>query len=103
MIPFRFGSADIKISVSKDYTFHNKCFDIPIEIEDPLKSKMASMIGSFEGPEGQEIVKLEGKVAELAFFAKELKQKKDFLESFAYVTAHPNHLKDWLTFINQQC
>lgn len=64
---------------------------------------MASMIGSFEGPEGQEIVKLEGKVAELAFFAKELKQKKDFLESFAYVTAHPNHLKDWLTFINQQC
>ncbi|OWT38076.1 hypothetical protein J008_04410 [Cryptococcus neoformans] len=82
------------IDVSKDYTFHNKCFDIPIEIEDPLKSKMASMIGSFEGPEGQEIVKLEDKVAELAFFAKELKQKKDFLESFA---ANPQaFINNWL-------
>lgn len=63
---------------------------------------MASMIGSFEGPEGQEIVKLEDKVAELAFFAKELKQKKDFLESFAYVIVHLSHLTDWLTLIKQQ-
>jgi SWI/SNF-related matrix-associated actin-dependent regulator of chromatin subfamily D len=44
---------------------------------------MAQLVQSFEGEEGKEIVKLEDKVAELAYFARDLKQKKDFLESFA--------------------
>nr|ODN80287.1 hypothetical protein L203_05875 [Cryptococcus depauperatus CBS 7841] len=82
------------IDVTKDYTFHQKCFDIPIEMEDPLKSKMATMVSTFEGQEGQEIMRLEDKVAELAFFAKELKQKKEFLESFA---ASPQaFINNWL-------
>ncbi|ODO08498.1 hypothetical protein L198_00228 [Cryptococcus wingfieldii CBS 7118] len=71
------------IDVTKDYNFHQKCFDIPLEMEDPLKSKMASMVSSFEGPEGAEVMKMEDKVAELAYFVRELKEKRDFLESFA--------------------
>ncbi|ODN72925.1 hypothetical protein L202_08340 [Cryptococcus amylolentus CBS 6039] len=71
------------IDVTKDYNFHQKCFDIPLEMEDPLKSKMAAMVSSFEGPEGAEVMKLEDKVAELAYFVRELKEKRDFLESFA--------------------
>ncbi|WWD20275.1 hypothetical protein CI109_104751 [Kwoniella shandongensis] len=82
------------IQVDKDYNFHHKCFDIPIEIEDPLKSKMASLVQSFEGSEGKEIVKLEDKVGELAYFARDLKQKRDFLESFA---ANPQaFIHNWL-------
>jgi SWI/SNF-related matrix-associated actin-dependent regulator of chromatin subfamily D len=71
------------IRIDQDFNFHSKCFDIPIDIEDPQKSKMAQIVQSFEGEEGREIVKLEDKVAELAYFARDLKQKKDFLESFA--------------------
>jgi SWI/SNF-related matrix-associated actin-dependent regulator of chromatin subfamily D len=44
---------------------------------------MAQIVSSFEGSEGQEIAQLEDKVAELAYFAREMKQKRDFLESFA--------------------
>ncbi len=79
--------------VDQDFNFHPKCFDIPIEIEDPLKSKMANIVQSFEGEEGKEIVKLEDNVGELAYFARDLKQKRDFLESFAYVyhTAHDSY------------
>lgn len=71
------------IRVDQDYSLDPRCFDIPIEIEDPLKSKMAHIVANFEGDEGKEIVKLEDKVGELAYFARDLKQKRDFLESFA--------------------
>jgi SWI/SNF-related matrix-associated actin-dependent regulator of chromatin subfamily D len=73
------------IRVDQDYNFHSKCFDIPIEMEDPQKSKMSQIVSSFEGVEGTEVAHMEDKVAELAYFARELKQKRDFLESFAYV------------------
>ncbi|TXT12853.1 hypothetical protein VHUM_01254 [Vanrija humicola] len=72
-----------EIMVDKEFNFHQKCFDIPIEIEDPLKSKMAQLIAGFEGQAGSDIVKLEDKVGELAYYARDLKQKRDFLESFA--------------------
>ncbi|OCF43839.1 hypothetical protein I317_02281 [Kwoniella heveanensis CBS 569] len=82
------------VQVDKDFNFHPKCFDIPIEVEDPLKSKMASLVQSFEGKEGKEIVQLEDKVGELAYFARDLKQKRDFLESFA---ASPQaFIQNWL-------
>lgn len=71
------------IDVSKEHNLHPRCFDIPIEIEDPLKSKMATLVQNFEGQAGTDIVKLEDKVSELAYFARDLKQKRDFLESFA--------------------
>lgn len=72
-----------EIDVSKDHTLHPRCFDIPIEIEDPLRSKMATLVQSFEGQAGSDIVKLEDKVGELAYFARDVKQKRDFLEAFA--------------------
>ncbi|WWC73727.1 uncharacterized protein I206_107699 [Kwoniella pini CBS 10737] len=82
------------IQVDKDFNFHPKCFDIPFEVEDPLKSKMSSLVQSFEGKEGKEIVQLEDKVGELAYFARDIKQKRDFLESFA---ANPqSFIQNWL-------
>nr|XP_018260323.1 uncharacterized protein I303_07241 [Kwoniella dejecticola CBS 10117]OBR82481.1 hypothetical protein I303_07241 [Kwoniella dejecticola CBS 10117] len=82
------------IQVDKDFNFHPKCFDIPFEVEDPLKSKMSSLVQSFEGKEGKEIVQLEDKVGELAYFARDVKQKRDFLESFA---ANPQaFIQNWL-------
>lgn len=83
-----------EIDVSKEATFHPQCFDIPLEIEDPLKSKMATIVQNFEGGVGNEITKLEDKVGELAYFARDLKQKRDFLESFA---ANPHaFIQNWL-------
>lgn len=72
-----------EIKVDKESNLHPQCFDIPIEIEDPLKSKMAQIVQNFEGNAGADIVKLEDKVGELAYFARHLKQKKDFLDAFA--------------------
>lgn len=71
-----------EIRVDKEANFHPQCFDIPIEVEDPLKSRMAQIVQTFEGQTGSEIVKLEDKVGELAYFARDVKQKRDFLESF---------------------
>lgn len=44
---------------------------------------MSSLLTSFDGEEGKEIVKLEDKVAEMVYFTRDLKQKRDFLESFS--------------------
>lgn len=72
-----------EIKVDKESNVSPQCFDIPIEIEDPLKSRMAQIVQLFEGQTGSEIVSLENKVGELAYFARDLKQKRDFLESFS--------------------
>lgn len=83
-----------EIDVGKEFSTAQRCFDIPIEIEDPLKSKLASLIQNFEGQAGTDIVKLEDKVSELAYFARDLKQKRDFLDSFA---ASPHaFIHNWL-------
>lgn len=71
------------IRVDKEANFHTQCFDIPVEIEDPVKSKMAGILQGYEGEEGKEIVELEDRVSELAYFARDMKQKRDFLEAFA--------------------
>ena len=73
------------VQVDQDFKFHEKCFDIPIEMDDPLKSKMADIVRKLEGEEGKEIMALEDKVGELAYFARDVKQKRDFLEAFAWV------------------
>ncbi|KAI9638968.1 putative chromatin remodeling-related protein [Dioszegia hungarica] len=82
------------IRVDRDFHFHQKCFDIPIELEDPVKSKMSSLLTSFDGEEGKEIVKLEDKVAEMLYFTRDLKQKRDFLESFS--TNPQAFIQNWL-------
>jgi len=71
------------IKVDQDFNLHSKCYDIPIEIDDPGKSKLSTIVSSFEGEEGREVAKLEDKVTEMAYFARDTKQKRDFLESFA--------------------
>lgn len=71
------------IKVDQDFSLHPKCFDIPIEIDDPGKSKMANIVASFEGAEAREVVQLEDQVAELAYYARDTKQKRDFMEAFA--------------------
>ncbi len=70
---------------------HSKCFDIPIEIDDPGKSRLSMIVASFEGQEGKEIAALEDKIAELAYFARDTKQKRDFMESFACVIFPYSH------------
>ncbi|EIW71550.1 hypothetical protein TREMEDRAFT_42914 [Tremella mesenterica DSM 1558] len=82
------------IRVDRDYQFHDKCFDIPVEMEDPLKSKMADLLKRIEGDEGKEIMELEDKVGELVYHARELKQKRDFLEAFA--TNPQAFIQNWL-------
>ncbi|KAK4688672.1 SWI/SNF-related matrix-associated actin-dependent regulator of chromatin subfamily D, partial [Tremellales sp. Uapishka_1] len=81
------------IRVDKEHHFNFKCYDIPIEIEDPLKSKTSHILQAFS-EEGREIVKLEDKVGELAHFARDLTQKRDFLESFA--TNPQAFIQNWL-------
>jgi SWI/SNF-related matrix-associated actin-dependent regulator of chromatin subfamily D len=44
---------------------------------------MSSIVSGFEGDDGKEIARLEDKVGELAYFARDLKQKSEFLETFA--------------------
>ena len=73
------------IKVDQDFNLHSKCYDIPLEIDDPGKSKLSTIVASFEGEEGKEVAKLEDKVTELAYFARDTKQKRDFLEAFACV------------------
>lgn len=71
--------------MDQDFNLHNKCFDIPIEIDDPGKSKLATIVNQFEGSEAKEVVQLEDQVAELAYHARDTKQKRDFMEAFAQV------------------
>ncbi|ORX37757.1 chromatin remodeling-related protein [Kockovaella imperatae] len=82
------------IRVDQDFHLSPKCFDIPVETEDPMKSKMASIVSAFEGQEGKEVAAIEDKVGELAYFARDLKQKRDFLESFS--TDPHGFIQSWL-------
>ncbi|KAL7425133.1 SWI/SNF and RSC complex subunit Ssr3 [Cryptotrichosporon argae] len=83
-----------EIRVDQDFNFHHQCYDIPVDLEDPLKSKMAQIVASYEGADGVEVVKLEEKVGELAYLSHDLKQKRDFLDSFA---ANPQaFIENWL-------
>lgn len=68
------------IRVDQDATVSPKCWDIPVEIEDPFKSKAAPILSS--QMDEKEIQQLEDKVGELAFFARDMQQKKEFLEAF---------------------
>jgi SWI/SNF-related matrix-associated actin-dependent regulator of chromatin subfamily D len=49
-------------------------------MDDPIKTKMAAILQS---DENAEIVQLEDRVAELAYVARDTKQKREFLEGFA--------------------
>ena len=69
--------------VDQDFNLSQKCFDVSIEVDDLMKSKGAQLLQSFEGEAGREIVKLEDKIGELAYFARDLTQKREFLDSFS--------------------
>lgn len=73
------------IKVDADATVSPKCWDIPVEIDDPFKAKVATVLNG--QMEDKEINQLEDKVGELAYFARDVKQKKEFLEAFRYVSS----------------
>lgn len=69
--------------VSKDRNIHPKVFDIPIEVEDPLKSKYHAAVQGLEGPQLKEVMAAEDEVARLAHTIRSSRQKRDFLQNFA--------------------
>ena len=71
------------IRVDQDALVSPKCWDIPVEIDDPFKSRVAPLLAN--QADEKEINQLEDKVGELAYFARDLKQKKEFLEAFRCV------------------
>lgn len=63
---------------------HPTVFDIPIEIEDPHKSKMHTAVQSLEsGPTLEGIMAAEDEVAALAHQIRTGREKRDFLTGFA--------------------
>ncbi len=64
---------------------HPQCFDVPIEIEDALKSKMHAVVQAFDGPAMKEVMDAEDEVAKLAQDIRSARQKRDFLQAFAWV------------------
>ena len=72
------------VRVDADATVSPRCWDIPVEVEDPYKSKMAPMLSNVA--DEKETNQLDDKVGELAYFARDVKQKKEFLEAFRYVS-----------------
>jgi SWI/SNF-related matrix-associated actin-dependent regulator of chromatin subfamily D len=71
-------------SVDKARNIHPTVFDIPIEIEDPHKSKMHTAVQSLEsGPILEGIMAAEDEVAALAHQIRTGREKRDFLNGFA--------------------
>jgi SWI/SNF-related matrix-associated actin-dependent regulator of chromatin subfamily D len=70
--------------VDKDRNVHPTVFDIPIEIEDPHKTKMHAAVQSLEaGSTLEGIMAAEDEVAALAHQIRTGREKRDFLNGFA--------------------
>jgi SWI/SNF-related matrix-associated actin-dependent regulator of chromatin subfamily D len=79
--------------VDKERNIHPTVFDIPIEIEDPHKSKMHAAVQSLEsGPMLDGIMAAEDEVASLAHQIRTGREKRNFLNEFA---------KDPADFVNK--
>ena len=75
---------DPEHSVDKDRNVHPTVFDIPIEIEDPHKTKMHAAVQSLEaGSTLEGIMAAEDEVAALAHQIRTGREKRDFLNGFA--------------------
>ncbi|KAK1794383.1 hypothetical protein P4O66_011267 [Electrophorus voltai] len=68
------------------------CFDIDVEVDDPLKSQMASFLSSTTNQ--QEIAALEMKIHETIESINQLKTQRDFMLSFS--NNPQDFIQDWL-------
>lgn len=82
------------ISVDQERNVNPKVFDIPIEIEDPLKTKAHAILNSLEGPPMRDIIAAEDEVATLAYMIRTSREKRDFLQAFSKDPA--NFINRWL-------
>ncbi|KAK7919609.1 hypothetical protein WMY93_010893 [Mugilogobius chulae] len=87
-------STAIAISDSVDPTDQKKtaCYDIDVEVDDPLKSQMNSFLSSTTNQ--QEIATLEMKIHETIEYINQLKTERDFMLSFS--NNPQEFIQDWL-------
>lgn len=70
--------------MDKDFNQSPICYDIPLELDDPLKSKLSSIVQTLESSAATaEIVSAEDEVAACARHIHETRQRAAFFESFA--------------------
>uniref|UniRef100_A0A4W4HKE3 DM2 domain-containing protein n=1 Tax=Electrophorus electricus TaxID=8005 RepID=A0A4W4HKE3_ELEEL len=80
------------ISVDPNDQKKTACFDIDVEVDDPLKSQMASFLSSTTNQ--QEIAALEMKIHETIESINQLKTQRDFMLSFS--NNPQDFIQDWL-------
>ncbi|MEE6511672.1 hypothetical protein FKM82_018334 [Ascaphus truei] len=68
------------------------CYDIDVEVEDPLKSQMSSFLLSTANQ--QEITALDNKIHETIESINQLKIQRDFMLSFSWDPK--GYIQDWL-------
>ncbi|XP_077595899.1 SWI/SNF-related matrix-associated actin-dependent regulator of chromatin subfamily D member 2 [Stigmatopora nigra] len=80
------------ISVDPNDQKKTACYDIDVEVDDPLKSQMSSFLSSTVNQ--QEIAALETKIHETIEYINQLKTERDFMLSFS--NNPQNFIQDWL-------
>ncbi|XP_047673327.1 SWI/SNF-related matrix-associated actin-dependent regulator of chromatin subfamily D member 2 isoform X1 [Tachysurus fulvidraco] len=80
------------ISVDPNDQKKTACFDIDVEVDDPLKSQMSSFLSSTTNQ--QEIAALEMKIHETIESINQLKTQRDFMLSFS--NNPQDFIQDWL-------
>lgn len=75
---------DLCYSVDKERNVNPVVYDIPFEVEDPIKSKMHNAVQMLEsGTIIKGLMDIEDEVAALAHQIRSAREKKDFLNAFA--------------------
>ncbi|XP_077481456.1 SWI/SNF-related matrix-associated actin-dependent regulator of chromatin subfamily D member 2 [Stigmatopora argus] len=80
------------ISVDPNDLKKTACYDIDVEVDDPLKGQMSSFLSSTVNQ--QEIAALETKIHETIEYINQLKIERDFMLSFS--NNPQNFIQDWL-------
>ncbi|XP_077407002.1 SWI/SNF-related matrix-associated actin-dependent regulator of chromatin subfamily D member 2 [Vanacampus margaritifer] len=80
------------ISVDPNDQKKTACYDIDVEVDDPLKSQMSSFLSSTTNQ--QEIAALETKIHETIEYINQLKTERDFMLSFS--NNPQDFIQDWL-------
>lgn len=74
----------VRRSVDKERSINPVVFDVPFEVEDPIKSKMHTAVQMLEsGTIIKGLMDIEDEVAALAHQIRSAREKKDFLSAFA--------------------
>ncbi|XP_061666470.1 SWI/SNF-related matrix-associated actin-dependent regulator of chromatin subfamily D member 2 isoform X2 [Syngnathoides biaculeatus] len=80
------------ISVDPNDQKKTACYDIDVEVDDPLKTQMSSFLSSTTNQ--QEIAALETKIHETIEYINQLKTERDFMLSFS--NNPQDFIQDWL-------